>query len=318
MSPPTKTTPPRRPGNLLIIGAVVLLLVVLAAGIYYGFFAGKDTPEMAAVGEAPLVATEAAAPGDLQAYLDRTLTDEQKQRLTYRVEGSRMLDVALADPESGGSFKAAEIDFKALDTVNPQPHFVDIRVKGLEIVLPADRALEGIEKITGSMVYAYSYDAAGRTLEVPAIQIAMDGLATIGFTGSFSEVTLFAGTPDEALAGIAGGKIKAFTLQLKDETLLQGLLEEAAKSQGTDLASMKTQGIAMLTILEAQVEGSIEKQALAAARKVLSKDGAVTITVTGNPTEPFPFAQFMLIGQSGGGMPDLSALEPLNLTIAAE
>jgi hypothetical protein len=317
MSQPTQPATPRRANNILLIAGVVLLLVAIAAGVYYGFFAGRQAPEMATVGEAPLI-EQATAPSDLQAYLDRTLTPEQKQRLAYRVEGNRMLDVAASDPETGGSFKAREIEFKALDTANAQPHFVDMRIKGLEIVLPAERAVDGLEKISGSMIYAYSYDPATRTLEVPAVQLAMDGLATLGFTGSFTEVTLFAGTPDEALAGVAGGKIKAFTFQLRDETLLRGLLEETARSQGTDLASMRTQGVAMLTILESQVTGSIEKQALAAARVILDKEGGVTLTVIASPAEPFPFAQFMLIGQSGGGLPDLSALEPLNLTITAE
>ncbi len=317
MSPPTQPATPRRGNNILLIAGVVLLLVAIAAGVYYGFFAGRQAPEMAAVGEASLI-EQASAPSDLQAYLDRTLTPEQKEILTYRVEGNRMLDVSASDPETGGSFKAQEIEFKALDTANPEPHFVDLRIKGLEIVLPPDRAVQGLGTIKGSMVYAYRYDAATRTLEVPAVQLAMDGVATLGFTGSFTEVTLFAGTPDEALAGVSGGLIKAFTFQLKDETLLRGLLEETAKSQGTDLATMKTQGVAMLTILESQVTGSIEKQALAAARTILDKEGGVTLTISASPTQPFPFAQFMLIGQSSGGLPDLSALEPLNLTITAE
>ena len=47
-------------------------------------------------------------------------------------------------------------------------------------------------------------------------------------------------------------------------------------------------------------------------------NSGITLTITANPAEPFPFAQFMLIGQSGGGLPDLTALEPLNLTITAE
>lgn len=317
MSQPTPSATPRRSNSILLIAGVVLLLVAIGAGVYYGFFASKPAPEMTAVGEAPLI-EQAVPPSDLQAYLDRTLSAEQKQQLTYRVEGNRMLDVAASDPETGGSFKAAEIEFKALDTANAQPHFVDLRIKGLEIVLPADRAVPGLEKITGSMIYAYAYDPATRSLQVPAVQLVMDGIATLGFAGSFTEVTLFAGTPDEALAGISGGKIKAFTFQLKDETLLRGLLEETAKSQGTDLASMKSQGVAMLTILEAQVTGSIEKQALAAARTILDKEGGVTLTVAANPTEPFPFAQFLLVGESAGGLPDLTALEPLKLTITAE
>lgn len=317
MSQPSPGPTPRRASNLPLIAGAVLLLLAIAGGIWYAFLADKGAPEMAAVGDAPLIA-EATAPSDLAAYLDRTLTPEQKQQLSYRVEGNRMLDVAAADPDTGGSFRAAEIEFKALDTANPEPHFVDLRVRGLEVVLPPDRRPPGIEKVTGTATYAYRYDPAARTLEVPAIQFVLDGVATIGFTGSFSDVQLFAANPDEAMAGLAGGRIQAFTFQLVDQTLLRSLLQETARSQGTDLASMKTQGIAMLAVLETQVTGSIEKQALAAARTILEKEGRVTLTIAANPAEPFPFAQFMLIGESGGGLPDLTALEPLNLTITAE
>lgn len=317
MSQPIPDPAKRRAGNLPLIAGVVLLLAAIAAGVYFLVFAGKDTPEMATLGDAPLVAAP-EAPIDLQAYLDRALSAEQKQAMTYRVEGNRMLDVTARDAAGNGSFSAKEIEFKALDTANPEPRFLDVRVHGMEIVLPADRRMPGLERVTGSATYAYSYDPAARTLEVPAIQLVMDGVATVGFTGSFSDVTLFAGTPDEAMAGLAGGKAKAFTFQLVDQTLLRGLLEETAKSQGTDLAAMKTQGIAMLTVLESQVTGSIEKQALVAARTILEKEGRVTLTIAANPAEPFPLAQFLLIGEGGGGLPDLSALEPLNLTITAE
>lgn len=309
---------PRRANNIALIAGVVLLLVAIAAGVYFAFFAGPSTPEMTQVGDKTLVGETAGAPNDLAAYLDRTLTAEQKSLLTYRVEGNRMLDVVAKSPDGSEGFTAKEIEFKALDTAHGEPWFIDARVKGMEITLPADRLPAGVGPVKGSMVYSYSYDETAHTLEVPAIRLDLEGLATIGLAASFTDVTLFSGDPEAALNGLAGGKIKALTFQLKDQALLKAMLEETAKSQGTDLATMKTQGIAMLAILETQVSGSIEKQALAAARTILNKEGAVTLTVTANPAEPFPFAQFMMIGQSSGGLPDLSALEPLNLTIIAE
>lgn len=309
---------PRRANNIALIAGVVLLLVAIAAGVYFAFFAGPSTPEMTQVGDKPLVGETAGAPNDLAAYLDRTLTAEQKSLISYRVEGNSMLDVVAKSPDGSEGFKAKQIEFKALDTAHEEPQFVDARITGMEITVPADRLPGGVGPVKGSMVYAYSYDETAHTLEVPAIRMDLEGLATIGFTASFTDVTLFSGNPENALDGLAGGKIKALTFQLKDQALLKAMLEETAKSQGTDLATMKTQGIAMLSILETQVTGSIEKQALAAARTILSKDGNVTLTITASPAEPFPFAQFMLIGQSGGGLPDLTALEPLNLTITAE
>ncbi len=315
MSQPNQTPAPRRSNNIPLIAGTVLLLVAIAAGAYFAFFAGQGAPQMTAVSDAPLV--EQAAPvSDLQAYLDRTLTEDQKKLLTYRVEGNRMLDVMAKSADGSQTLTAQEIEFKALDTAHAEPYFVDMRVKGMEITLPPDRLPASVGPIKGSMIYAYKYDEAAHTFEVPAVRFDLEGLATIGLTGSFTDVTLFDGTGN-AMDGLAGGKIKALTFQLKDQTLLKAMLEETAKSQGTDLATMKTQGIAMLTILETQVTGSIEKQALVAARTVLTKDGTVTLTITANPAEPFPFAKFMLIGQSGG-LPDLSALEPLGVTITAE
>lgn len=300
----------------LILGGV-LVAILLAVGAYFLFFNERGAPELAEVGQSgALVDAPAAADLDLQAFLDRHLTAEQKQDMSYRVEGNRLLDVVVKDGEEV-RMTAGEIEFRALDTENPEPRFADVRVKDMEIFPPAGALPDNMGPLKGSAVYSYSYNEAARTLEVPAIQIALDGLATLGLAGRFSEVGLFSGNPDEAMNGLAGGKIDRFTFELQDQKLLPLLLEGAAASQGTDTATMKNQAIAMLTVLEGQMTGSIEKQALTAARTVLTKDG-VTLKVSAAPAQPFPFAAFALIGQTGGGLPDLKALEPLNLTITAE
>lgn len=300
----------------LVLGGA-LVAILLAVGAYFLFLDKQVAPELAQIDPSgSLVDAPTPADLDLQGFLDRQLTAEQKQDMSYRVEGNRLLDLVVKDGEEV-RMTAGEVEFRALDTANAEPRFADVRIKDMEFFPPADTLPDGMGPLKGSAVYAYSYDEAARTLEVPAIQIALDGLATLGLTGRFSEVGLFSGNPDEAMDGLAGGKIDRFTFELRDQKLLPLLLEGAAASQGSDTATMKNQAIAMLTVLESQMTGSIEKQALAAARTVLTKDG-VTLKVSAAPAQPFPFAAFALIGQTGGGLPDLKALEPLNLTITAE
>ncbi len=314
MTQPAPGSAPTKKSKLpLILG---LLVIVLLAGGAYFLFADRSERALPNVEQSGSLVEAPAPTVDLQAFLDRQLSAEQKQGLSYRVEGNRLLDVVLKDGDEI-RMTAGEVEFRALDSENPQPHFLDVRIKNMEIFPPAGSLPEGTGPLKGSAVYAYSYDQATRTLELPAIQLTLDGLATLGLTGTFSEMDIASASPDEALSGVAGSKINSFAFELKDEKLLPMLLQGTAESQGMDLATMKNQGIAMLAVLESQVSGSIEKQTLAAARTILTKEG-VTLKISANPAQPFPVATFALVGQTAGGLPDLSALEPLNLTITAE
>jgi len=316
MSQTTPQQPRKGAGKGLMIAALVAALGGAGVGAYYAFFDAAGVPPPAAVGGTALVG--AGEVGDVAAYLDRMSTAEEKARVTYRVEGNSLLDLAGTSPDGKSKFTIEEIEFKALDTEHDQPHFVDMRITNLAMTAEPGALPAGLTELAGNIVYAYEYDPATRTLDVPAIRMDFEGVGSIDLRGSFSEIDLFAGTPDEALAGIAGAKINAFALVLTDQVVIKSLLEEEAKKQGVDLATLKTQASAMLTMLETQLEGDIEKQAIRAAKVILDKTEGVTVTITATPAEPFPVAQFLALGMGAGGMPDLTALKPLNLTIEAQ
>lgn len=311
-----KSSPPRSGSNKpVMIAALVVVLAAVAVAAWFFLFSGDEAPEGVQVTEGEsLVAGE--APSDLAAYLEKNWAPNLPEGTTYRVEGNRVLD--LAGEEDGTTFKVAEIEFLALDTENEPPHFVDVRAKGIDIVLPAGSGPLGADRLQGEVTYAYQYDAAEKRLQVPAVVVDFPQVATLNFSGIFTDMTLSAGAgPEAALSGVGSSKVEKLSLVFTDRSIVKWALEQQAASQGIDADALRTQGKLMLAAMGSQLEGDIEKQAVEAAGVVLEKTENVTLEITANPSEPFPFANFLALGMGAGGMPDLSALEPLNLTIKA-
>ncbi len=307
---------PRSGGKPLVLVGLVVVVVALVVGAYFLFFADSGSaPEGAQVSEGTSL-VEGGAPSDLTAYLERTWVPTLPPGTTYRIEGNKLLD--LAGEKDGAKFQIQEIEFLALDTENEPPHFADIRVKGLDVAMPPGQGTLGVERMQGDAVYAYQYDADAKHLAVPAVVFDLQGVGKLEFNGAFSDVTLDpASGPEGALNGIGGGKIDKAGLVFTDRGVIKWALEQQAKEQGLEVDALRTQAKLMLVAMGSQFDGKIEKQAIEAASTVLDKTENATIAITASPSEPFAFSKFMALGMGGGGMPDFSALEPLNLKIEA-
>lgn len=303
-------------GNKLLVVVVALaVLAAIAVGAWLLFFSGDDAPEGVQV-ETGQAMVSGGAPDDLAAYLERTWAPNLPEGVTYRIEGNKLLD--LNGTIEGSTIKVQEVEFLALDTANEPPHFVDMRVKGLDLTFPQGAGALGTDRLQGDLVYSYEYDPDAKTLKIPAIVLDFPALATLNFSGDFTDMTLSpGGGPESALSQVGEAKIDRLSLVFTDRAVIKWAIEQQAAQQGVDADALRTQAKLMLAALGSQMDGDIEKQAIEAAGTVLEKTENVTIEITANPAEPFPFANFMALGMGAGGMPDLSALEPLNLTIEA-
>lgn len=312
--PPQGSTPGSSNRVLVVVVSLVVLAAV-AAAVWFFVFAGDDAPEGVKV-ETGQSMVGGAAPDDLAAYLERTWAPNLPEGVSYSVEGNKVM--GLAGEVDGSTIKVEEIEFLALDTENDPPHFVDMRVKGLDLTLPEGAGTLGTERLQGDVVYAYEYDPEAKTLRIPAIVFDFPALATLNFSGDFTDMTLSpGGGPESALTQVGEAKIDRLSLVFTDRAIVKWAIEQQAAEQGIDAEALRTQGKLMLAAMGSQLEGDIEKQAIEAAATVLEKSENVTIEITADPAEPFPFANFMALGMGAGGMPDLSALEPLNLKIEA-
>jgi hypothetical protein len=316
--PPSRPQPPRN--NTLMIAAGAVVVVALLVGAYFLFFERDDVVSGAGGG---VSVSESQAlvgggeVGDIQAFLEKSIGKENLEKATYTLDGNTLRDVTIPTPE-GKTITVKEITFLALDTANPEPHFMDVRVKGLSAELPEGR-IPGVTKVEGDIVYSYEFDPAAKTLSVPAAEFNFPGLTRFNVSGKFTEVAQMGGaTPDEAMSGMAGAKIEDLRIVWADEKLLRALLEQTAQSQGMTLDQLKAGVTQALPMLEQQMTGDLEKQVLAVAKAALDKVDNVTITIVADPAEPFPLAGFLALAMGPGGMPDFNALKPLNLSIEAE
>lgn len=316
------SSPQSSGGNrTLILAAALFVVVALAAGIYFLVLSKDDgqpgalLAEGGAPGEAALVGNGRV--GDIAAFLERNLQPDSRTELSYELEGNRILN--FATNSNGTQITAQEIEFKALDTENPQPHFADVRVKGMKITPPASGSLPGgMNSIELDMVYAYAYDPAAQTLSIPAVSIDVKELADLRLTGQFSGVSSVPGSADQALGSLAGAKIDRLNLVLEDQRLLKVLLEAAAQQQGSDVQTLAAAGLQGLQQMERAATDPLQKQLIAAGKVLLEKIENVTLTVTAAPEQPFPLALVVGSALAAGGMPDFSALKDLNLTITAQ
>jgi hypothetical protein len=314
---PVRPQPPRGNNNLMIAAAAVVVLALLV-GAYFLFF---DKDEMGSGAGVSVSESQALVGGgkvgDLQAFLEKSIGKENLAKATYTLDGNTLRDVSIPTPE-GKAITAKEITFLALDTENPEPHFMDVRVKGLYAPLPEGQ-IPGVTELRGDIVYAYEFDPAAKTLSVPATEFKFPGLTTINVSAKFTEVSQIGGaTPDEAMSGMAGAKIEDLRVVWADEKVLRAVLEQTAESQGMTLDQLKAAASQAMPALEAQMTGDLEKMVLAAAKTALDKVDDVTITIVADPAEPYPLAGFLALAMGPGGMPDFNALKPLNLTIEAE
>lgn len=317
MSEPSQTPAKSNKSTLLVIAGAA----VIAAGVgaYFAFFQGGGgaAPEMAAITQEPLVGNGGGAV-DLQAYFDTKVPAEAKANMTYEISGDTLTNLVAKNPDGSVGATAKSIQVKALDTAHEPPQFVDVRVDDLVITPPAGELPAGMTEVKMDVVYAYSYDPAAKTFDLKVIDVDAEDLGRISLGASFTDVAAMGGDPENMMNDLAGAKLKALSLVLNSKTFLKLALEQTAAQQGTDLAGLKTQGTAMLSMVEAQLTDDIAKQAISALRVMLDKVENVTLTITANPAEPFALANLMNIGMTEAGMPDLAALEPLNLKIEAE
>lgn len=317
MSDPNQTPAKSNKSTLMVIAGAV----VIAAGVgaYFAFFqgGGGSAPQMASISADPLVGNGGGAV-DLQAYFDTKVPAEAKANMTYEISGDTMTNLVAKNPDGSVGATAKSIQVKALDAANDPPQFVDVRVDDLVVTPPAGELPAGMTEVKMDVVYAYSYDPAAKTFDLTAVDIDAEGLGRISLGASFTEVAAMGGDPENMMSDLAGAKLKSLSLIIASKTFLKLALEQAAADQGTDVQSMKTQGTAMLSMVEAQMTDDIAKQAISALHVMLDKVENVTLTITANPAEPFALANLMNIGMTEAGMPDLSALAPLNLKIEAE
>jgi hypothetical protein len=314
---PVRPQPPRG-NNTLMMAAAAAVVLALLIGAYFLFF---DGDEMGGSGSASVSESQALVGGgkvgDLQAFLEKSIGKENLAKATYTLDGNTLRDVSIPTQE-GGTITAKEVTFLALDTENPEPHFMDVRVKGLVAELPEGQ-IPGVTKVEGDIVYAYEFDPAAKTLSVPATEFKFPGLTTLNVSAKFTEVSQIGGaTPEEAMSGMAGAKIEELRVVWADEKVLRAMLEQTAESQGMTLDQLKAAASQAMPALEAQMAGDLEKMVLAAAKTALDKVDDVTITIVADPAEPYPLAGFLALAMGPGGMPDFNALKPLNLTIEVE
>lgn len=310
-----QTTPPKGKNTTMLIAAAVVLVAVIV-GAYFLFFSGGTKvaegpviPEGAMVGNGDV--------GDIEAFLKKSLGEDAMQKATYTVDGNTLKDVTITGPD-GETVTIKEVKFLALDTQNEQPKFMDVRLTGISAQVPEGK-IPGVTKLDGDVVYAYAWDEASGSLSVPAVSLSFPGITSISLSGDFTDIqSLGGGAPEQAMSALAGAKIKNMTIVWADEAIIRAALENLAKEQGMTLDELSAGAQFMLSQIEDQMKGDLEKQVLDVADTVLSEIDPVTITLKAEPTEPFPFAKFMALGMGAGGIPDLSALEPLNLTIAAD
>lgn len=316
---PPKALPPRGNNTLMIVAAAVVV-VALLVGAYFLFVDRDDV--VAGAGDAVSVSESQALVGngkvgDVKAFLEKSIGPENLAKATYTIDGNKVKDVSIPTPE-GKAIKIKQIEFLALDTEQPEPYFMDVRLTGFEADLPEGQ-IPGVSKVSGDIVYAYEFDPAAKTLTIPHTEFDFPGLTKFTISGKFVGVEQMGGaTPEEAMSGMAGAKIEDLKIVWADEKMLRGMLEQAAQSQGMTLDQFKTGVETALPTLKQQMTGDVEKEVLAAVETAIKKIDNVTLTVIADPAEPFPLAGFLALAMSPGGMPDFNALKPLNLTIEAK
>lgn len=316
---------PQAPGGsnrTLILAAVLFVVAALAAGVYFLMLSrDEEQPvEIVALSETPgdeaLVGDGKV--GDLAGFLERNLRPQVRETVSYELQGNKILNFATITP-NGTQVSAQEIEIKALDTEHEQPYFADVRVRGMKITPPVPGSLPGgMTSLDLDLVYAYAYDPASKTFTVPAIAIAIKDLANINLTGRLSDVSVMPGSADQAMGSLAGAKIDQFHLILDDQQLLKVLLEAAAKQQGTDMKTLAASALQGLQQMEQGASDPLQKQLIAAGKVLLEKIENVTLTVSAAPAQPFPLAVVVGAAVAAGGMPDLSSLKDLNLTVTAQ
>ena len=306
---PTASSPSRLP---LILGAAV---VALGVGGYFAFFAGDSAGPG---GSAVQIGDPNAGPVDIDAYIKANMPADKLAAMSYEASGNVLTNVVVKDEAGQPAVQIAKIEVRALDTANKEPNYVDVHVEDLVMEVP-EGAMPGVTQVKADIDYAFLYDPAAKTLEIPGIVFDAEGLAKLTLSASLTDIAKWGGDDQEAaMNDLAGGKLKALSIVLNDKSFIKAALTQAATEQGTDLATMTVQAQAMLAAMETQMTDDISKQAIAALKVILGKLDGSTLTITANPSEPFPFANFAMLAPTEGGMPDLNALAPLNLKISAE
>jgi len=209
------------------------------------------------------------------------------------------LENVVATLPQGQHILADEVSITAFDQINPVPHYMTAKAKGVTMeTTPANigtmstsmQALD-IAAITGDLTLDYRYDPETKTLDLKTLTLKVPELADAKLSATIDKLDL----QPFRMENLIGLRLGKANLTFTNHSLINTLIRESAKRLSISETNALTRISAELSAVADYVgkdENRVAENALRGLRRYINDPG--TVIVSSTPAEPVPMLYFFM------------------------